>query len=70
MQQLFGALGTSIISGIVAASQLGASDIAASTLAGAQNALFVLVCVACIPLVTMGIVLFALPKITKQNTTA
>ena len=70
MQQLFGALGTSIISGIVAASQLGATNLATSTLAGAQNALFVLVCVACIPLVTMGIVLFALPKITKQNTAA
>jgi len=70
MQQLFGALGTSIISGIVAASQLGTSDIAASTLIGAQHALIVLVFVACIPLVTMGIVLFALPKITKQNTSA
>jgi len=70
MQQLFGALGTSIISGIVATSQLGATNLATSTLIGAQNALFVLVCVACIPLVTMGIVLFALPKITKQNTAA
>ena len=65
MQQLFGAMGTSVISGVVAASQLGATDLATSTLAGAQNALFVLVCVACIPLVTMGIVLFILPKMTK-----
>lgn len=65
MQQLFGALGTSIISGIVAASQLGAANLATSTLAGAQNALFVLVCVACIPLITMGIVLFVLPR--KEN---
>ena len=65
MQQLFGAMGTSVISGVVAASQLGATDLATSTLAGAQNALLVLVCVACIPLVTMGIVLFVLPKITK-----
>ena len=40
--------------------KLGATDLATSTLAGAQNALFVLVCVACIPLVTMGIVLFVL----------
>ena len=40
--------------------KLGATDLATSTLAGAQNALFVLVCVACIPLVTMGTVLFAL----------
>ena len=38
---------------------------AANVVAGAQNALFVLVCVACIPLVTMGIVLFVLPKMTK-----
>ena len=65
MQQLFGAMGTSVISGVVAASQLGATDLATSTLAGAQNALFVLVCVACIPLVTMGIVLFVLPKMTE-----
>lgn len=40
--------------------KLGATDLVTSTLAGAQNALFVLVCIACIPLVTMGTVLFAL----------
>ena len=65
MLLLIQSMGTSVISGVVAASQLGATDLATSTLAGAQNALFVLVCVACIPLVTMGIVLFVLPKMTK-----
>ncbi len=69
LQQLFGAMGTSVISGVVAATQLGATDLATSTLTRLRmHSLYL--CVACIPLVTMGIVLFVLPKITNKNAAA
>ena len=54
LQQLAGAIGTSVSSAIVAAAQLGASDMAAATMTGTREAYLVLALVAVVPLASMA----------------
>ena len=51
LQQLSGAVGTSVTAAVVNAAQVGATDMAAATASGTQTALIVVACAACASLV-------------------
>ncbi|MGI6230208.1 MAG: DHA2 family efflux MFS transporter permease subunit [Tractidigestivibacter sp.] len=53
LQQLSGAIGTSVCSAIVNAAQLGASDMALATMTGSRIAYALLACIAIVPLASM-----------------
>lgn len=54
LQQLSGAIGTSVASAIVNAAQVGAPDVALATMAGTRQAYVLLAFVALVPLVSMA----------------
>jgi DHA2 family lincomycin resistance protein-like MFS transporter len=54
LQQLSGAIGTSVCSAIVNAAQAGASDMAAATMSGTRMAYVLLACVAVVPFASMA----------------
>lgn len=60
LQQLAGALGTSVVTIVVAAAQAGAQDMAAATLAGTREAYGLLALLALVPLAAMCAAFFGL----------
>lgn len=54
LQQLAGAIGTSVVTAVVNAAQVGATDMAWATMAGTREAYLLLACVAVVPLASMA----------------
>lgn len=53
LQQLSGAVGTSVVTALVNAAQIGASDMALATMAGSRTAYALLACIMIVPLLSM-----------------
>ena len=54
LQQLAGAIGTSVVTAVVNAAQVGATDMAWVTMVGTREAYLLLACVAVVPLASMA----------------
>ena len=54
LQQLAGAIGTSVVTAVVNAAQVGATDMAWATMVGTREAYLLLACVAVVPLASMA----------------